>query len=61
VESAILYDLYEGEQVAAGSKSLTYEIALRSADGTLTDDETAAIVGRIEARLAELGASLRSR
>ncbi|MBN1857962.1 phenylalanine--tRNA ligase subunit beta [Candidatus Bipolaricaulota bacterium] len=61
VESVILYDLYEGEQVAAGSKSLTYEIALRSADGTLTDEQTASIVGRIEARLAEFGASLRSR
>ncbi len=60
VESVVLYDLYEGEQVATGNKSLTYEIALRSADGTLTDEQTASIVARIEARLAELGASLRS-
>ena len=61
VESAVLYDLYEGEQVASGSKSLTYEIALRSADGTLTDEQTASIVARIEARLSKLGASIRSR
>jgi phenylalanyl-tRNA synthetase beta chain len=60
VEHVLLYDLYEGEQVASGRKSLTYEVSLRASDHTLTDEEAAAIVGRIEARLAELDVHLRA-
>ena len=59
VESVLLYDLYQGEQVAAGRRSLTYEIALR-ADRTLTDAEIAEIVGKIEARLGRLDVHVRS-
>ena len=59
VESVLLYDIYQGEQVAEGRKSLTYELSLRI-DRTLTDEETAQIIGRIEARLADLDVHLRS-
>jgi len=59
VESVLLYDLYQGEQVADGRKSLTYEIAFR-ADRTLTDGEIAEIVGKIEARLGQLDVHVRS-
>jgi len=60
VEGILLYDLYQGEQVASGHKSLTYEISLRAADRTLTDEEIAAIVSHIGKRLAGLGARLRT-
>ena len=60
VEKAFLYDLYQGEQVAQGEKSLTYELSLRAADRTLTDAEVDEVVARIEGRLAGLGVRLRS-
>ncbi len=60
IEMALLYDSYEGEQIAAGRKSLTYELAFRAADRTLTDPEVDAIVGRIETRLGKLDVRLRT-
>jgi phenylalanyl-tRNA synthetase beta chain len=60
VETALLYDLYEGEQVGEGRKSLTYELAFRAADRTLTDPEVDGIVDRIESRLAALDVRLRT-
>ena len=60
VERVLLYDLYHGEQVAAGAKSLTYEVSLRAADRTLTDENVDATVSRIAKRLAELGVRLRT-
>jgi phenylalanyl-tRNA synthetase beta chain len=59
VESVLLYDLYLGEQVAAGRKSLTYEIAFRAAERTLTDVEVTESLGRIEVRLREMDVHLR--
>ncbi len=60
VETALLYDLYEGEQVGEGRKSLTYELAFRAADRTLTDPEVDGIVDRIESRLGALDVRLRT-
>ena len=60
VERLFLYDLYQGEKVGPGSKSLTYELFLRAADRTLTDEDTNAIISRIAERLADLGVRLRS-
>jgi len=60
VESVLLYDLYRGEQVGEDRKSLTYEIALRANDRTLTDDETAEIIARLAERLAERDVRLRA-
>lgn len=60
VETALLYDLYEGEQVGEGRKSLTYELAFRAADRTLTDPEVDGIVARIESRLGALDVRLRT-
>lgn len=59
VESVLLYDLYQGDQVACGYKSLTYELTLRAPDRTLTDEEVAKAISRIERRLAQLGVKLR--
>jgi len=59
VERVLLYDLYHGEQVTAGAKSLTYEVSLRAADRTLTDEDVDATISRVVKRLAELGVRLR--
>ena len=59
VERLLLYDTYRGDQVAAGHKSLTYELVLRATDHTLTDEEVAPILARIESRLATSGIRLR--
>lgn len=60
IDSILLYDVFEGEQVGRGRKSLTYEVALRARDHTLTDDEVAAIVDRLAAQLAEHDVRLRT-
>jgi len=60
VEMVLLYDLYQGEQVGEGRKSLTYELAFRAVDRTLTDPEVDEIVARIESRLASLDVHLRT-
>ncbi len=56
-----LFDVYRGEQIGAGKKSLAYSLTYQAADRTLTDDEAAQIRSRIVRRLEqELGAKLRS-
>jgi len=61
VTSVELFDLYEGEQVMQGKKSLAYALELRSRDRTLTDEEAAAVRARIVSTVAErTGGELRS-
>jgi len=61
VSSVRLFDLYRGDQIGAGKKSLAYSLAYQAADKTLTDAEAAAIRNKIVRRLEqELGAKLRS-
>jgi phenylalanyl-tRNA synthetase beta chain len=56
-----LFDVYRGEQIEAGKKSLAYSLAYQAPDRTLTDKEAAKIRERIIRRLEqELGAQLRS-
>jgi phenylalanyl-tRNA synthetase beta chain len=56
-----LFDLYTGEQIGAGKKSLAYSLTYQAPDRTLTDDEVARLRQRIVRRLEqELGARLRS-
>ena len=55
-----LFDVYRGEQIGAGKRSLAYSLTYQ-ADKTLTDKEAAAIRNKIVRRLEnELGAKLRS-
>ncbi|MBN2116631.1 MAG: phenylalanine--tRNA ligase subunit beta [Anaerolineales bacterium] len=55
-----LFDVYRGEQVGAGKKSLAYSLTYQS-DKTMTDAEAAAIRNKIVKRLEyEVGAKLRS-
>ncbi|HEX2419330.1 MAG TPA: phenylalanine--tRNA ligase subunit beta [Micromonosporaceae bacterium] len=60
LESIRLFDLYTGERVAQGRKSLAYKLVFRAADRTLTVDE--AVIAR-DAAVAEaarrVGAELR--
>lgn len=60
VEQVLLYDLYQGEQVGSGQRSLTYEVSLRASDRTLTDSEVAKAIVRVEKRLAKIGVTMRS-
>ena len=55
-----LFDVYRGEQIGAGKKSLAYSLTYQ-AEKTLTDKEAAAIRNKIVKRLErEVGAKLRS-
>ncbi|MBI3360125.1 MAG: phenylalanine--tRNA ligase subunit beta, partial [Chloroflexi bacterium] len=55
-----LFDLYRGEQIGAGKKSLAYSLTYQAADRTLTDVEVAKVREKIVRRLKEeLGATLR--
>jgi phenylalanyl-tRNA synthetase beta chain len=55
-----LFDVYRGEQIGVGKKSLAYSLTYQS-DKTMTDDEAAAIRKKIVKRLEfEVGAKLRS-
>ena len=55
-----LIDVYRGEQVGAGRKSLAFSLTYQAPDRTLTDAEVAKARGRIVKRLQdELGAVLR--
>ena len=61
VESVRLFDLYRGDQVAAGKKSLAYALQLRSPGKTMTDEEAAQVRDRIVKALADrAGAQIRS-
>lgn len=61
VASVRLFDLYAGEQVAAGGKSLAFALELRAPGRTMTDEEALAVRDRIIADLAErTGATLRA-
>jgi phenylalanyl-tRNA synthetase beta chain len=56
-----LFDVYQGEPIAAGKKSLAYALAFQAPDKTLRDAVVAAQVKRIAGRLrGELGAELRT-
>lgn len=59
LESVRLFDIYTGEQIPEGKKSLSYKLTFRKADGTLTDEESDRIVGKIIDALKEKGITLR--
>ena len=61
VERADLFDIYTGDQIAAGKKSLAYTLTYRSPDRTLTDKEVArARAGIVKQLERDLGASIRA-
>ena len=61
VEEVEIFDVYSGEQVPAGKKSLAYRVGYRSPNHTLTDTEVSRVQEQVLKRLSmELGAVLRS-
>jgi phenylalanyl-tRNA synthetase beta chain len=61
IESVRLFDVYTGDQVPAGKKSLAFALRLRAADHTLTDDEIRTVREAAVAAAAQAtGATLRT-
>ncbi|MBB4658245.1 phenylalanine--tRNA ligase subunit beta [Parvularcula dongshanensis] len=56
VSDVRLFDLYEGEGVPQGHKSLAIEVVLQPKDRTLTEEDIEAVSGRIVAAAGKLGA-----
>ncbi len=54
-----LFDVYTGEQVGRGKRSLTFEITYRAEDRTLRDADVATVHSRVVDRMRSLGAVLR--
>jgi phenylalanyl-tRNA synthetase beta chain len=59
LRSAEVFDLYRGEQLGEGRKSLALRLSFRAADRTLTDDEVAEQRKSIESAVEGIGGSLR--
>jgi phenylalanyl-tRNA synthetase beta chain len=59
LRSAGVFDLFKGEQLGEGRKSLALRLEFRAADRTLTDEEVAERRTAIVASLGEIGGSLR--
>lgn len=59
LEQYQLFDIYEGEQIEAGHKSLAYKIVFRAKDRTLTEEEVTKAMDKIVGALEDLGAALR--
>ena len=60
-ESVSLFDIYEGDQVPEGYRSLAFALRLRAADHTLTAKESEAVRAQVVAKAKKvLGASLRA-
>jgi phenylalanyl-tRNA synthetase beta chain len=56
-----LFDVYRGEQIGAGKKSLAYQLTYQHPERTLTDEEVAKLRERILKRLEQdLGAKQRA-
>ncbi|MFO7572589.1 MAG: phenylalanine--tRNA ligase subunit beta [Gaiellaceae bacterium] len=61
LREARVFDVYRGDQVGEGRKSVAIHLAFQSSERTLTDEEAAELRGRIVAVLAErYGAELRA-
>jgi phenylalanyl-tRNA synthetase beta chain len=59
LRSAEVFDLYRGEQVGEGRKSLALRLTFRASDRTLTDAEVAERRSTIESAVQQIGGSLR--
>jgi phenylalanyl-tRNA synthetase beta chain len=59
LEHVNVFDVYTGEQVGAGRRSLALALSFRALDRTLTDEDVAPLRERIVAALAGLGGELR--
>lgn len=53
LESLTVFDVYEGENMPEGTRSIAWRLRFRSPDRTLTDEEVDAAIGRIASALEE--------
>ncbi len=60
LEEINLFDVYQGAQIPSGKKSVAYNIVLRSADATLTEEEVSRCMEKIIRNLEAEGAILRA-
>ena len=59
LESCHLFDIYEGEQIKEGYKSMAYSITFRAKDRTLEESDISAVMKKILNGLEALGIELR--
>jgi len=60
LQRAVLFDVYHGDQIPRGKKSLAYALTFQAADRTLSDADATKVREKIIARLKrELGAEVR--
>ena len=60
LESVTLFDVYEGEQLGEGKKSLAYSLKFRAADRTLSDAEVNEKIDKMLKTLGDMGVTLRA-
>jgi phenylalanyl-tRNA synthetase beta chain len=59
LEQVEIFDVYSGEQVGEGRRSLALALTFRTLEGTLTDEDIAPVREKIVAALGEIGGELR--
>ena len=59
LEAVKLFDVYKGEQIESGKKSVAFSVTLRSADSTLTEEHVSGAMKKIIGKLEKAGAVLR--
>ena len=60
IESIELFDVYEGDKIEEGLKSLAYSIVFRDKERTLSDNDVNPLIDKIIEKLKEKGVDLRS-
>jgi phenylalanyl-tRNA synthetase beta chain len=60
ISDVAVFDIYEGDKVEAGKKSVALAVTLQPTEKTLTDAEIEAVAGKVVAEMTKrFGASLR--
>ena len=59
LEECTLFDVYEGDQIAEGYKSVAYSVSFRAADHTLEEKEITTVMDKILKGLENMGIELR--
>ncbi|MEG0804994.1 MAG: phenylalanine--tRNA ligase subunit beta [Lachnospiraceae bacterium] len=59
LENVELFDLYEGNQITAGYKSIAYSISFRGKDRTLDETDVSTAMEKISKALSDMGMTLR--
>ena len=60
LETIRLFDVYQGEQIESGKKSVAFNIVLRSAENTLAEEQVNGTMKKVMKELEKVGSSLRA-